>query len=64
MVSGYFQEGRSTTSARKAGIQGSQIDFLICSVSVGNEVPIFTTDKDFLSYKKRLPIALYQPRTR
>jgi len=50
---------------RKAGIQGSQIDFLICSVSVGNEVPIFTTDKDyFLHYKKHLPISLYQPRNR
>jgi len=49
---------------RKAGIQGSQIDFLICSVSVGNEVPIFTSDKDFLYYKKKLPISLYQPRNR
>jgi hypothetical protein len=49
---------------RKTGIQGSQIDFLICSVSVGNEVPIFTTDKDFLYYKKHLPISLYQPRNR
>jgi len=47
---------------RKAGIQGSQIDFLICSVSVGNEVPIFTSDKDFLYYKKQLPISLYQSR--
>lgn len=49
---------------RKAGIQGFQIDFLICSVSVGNEVPIFTSDKDFLYYKKQLPISLYQPRNR
>jgi predicted nucleic acid-binding protein len=49
---------------RKAGIQGSQIDFLICSVSVGNKIPIFTSDKDFLHYKKRLPISLYQPRNR
>ena len=49
---------------RKAGIQGSQIDFLICSVSAGNEVPIFTSDKDFLYYKKKLPISLYQPRNR
>jgi predicted nucleic acid-binding protein len=49
---------------RKAGIQGSQVDFLICSVSVGNEVPIFTTDKDFLYYKKQLPISLYPPRNR
>ena len=49
---------------RKAGIQGSQIDFLICSVSVGKEVPIFTSEKDFLHYKKQLPISLYQPRNR
>ena len=49
---------------RKAGIQGFQIDFLICSVSVGNEVPIFTSDKDFLRYKKQLPISLYEPRNR
>ncbi len=48
---------------RKAGIQGSGIDFLICSVSVGNEIPIFTSDKDFLHYKKQLPISLYQPRS-
>ena len=51
-------------ACRKAGIQGSQIDFLICSVSVGSEVPIFTSDKDFIHYQKQLPINLYQPRNR
>jgi predicted nucleic acid-binding protein len=47
---------------RKGGIQGSHIDFLICSVSAGNKIPIFTSDKDFLQYAKHLPISLYGPR--
>ena len=60
----YERAAEFYNACRKAGIQGSQIDFLICSVSVGNGVPIFTTDKDFLRYKKHLPIFLYQPRNR
>ena len=46
---------------RKSGIQGSQIDFLICSVGVGMEIPIFTSDKDFPIYAKHLPISLHRP---
>ena len=34
-------------TCRKAGVQGSQIDFLICSASVSAGNPIFTIDKDF-----------------
>jgi predicted nucleic acid-binding protein len=44
---------------RSAGIQGSFTDFLICSVSVRYELAIFTDDKDFLGYKRVLPIRLY-----
>jgi predicted nucleic acid-binding protein len=43
---------------RKSGIQGSHIDFLICSVANNNELFIFTTDKDFVNYAKYLPIQL------
>lgn len=60
----YERAAEFYNACRKAGIQGSQIDFLICSVSVGNKIPIFTSDKDFLHYKKQLPISLYQPRNR
>jgi predicted nucleic acid-binding protein len=60
----YERAAEFYNACRKAGIQGSQIDFLICSVSVGNKIPIFTSDKDFLHYKKELPISLYQPRKR
>lgn len=45
---------------RQEGIQGSNIDFLICSVSKLFDIPIFTTDKNFLQYKKLLPIKLHE----
>jgi predicted nucleic acid-binding protein len=49
-------------TCRKAGIHGSQIDFLICSASVGAAIPIFTTDKDFSLYAKHIKLSLYHPR--
>ena len=45
---------------RKHGIQGSNTDFLICSVSFHYKMEIFTSDKDFENFKKYLPIRLYQ----
>jgi len=47
---------------RKNGIQGSNTDFLICSVSVNNDLEIFTNDNDFKNYQKYIPIKLYSPR--
>ncbi len=49
-------------TCRKAGVQGSQIDFLICSASVSAGIPIFTTDKDFSLYAKHIKLSLYHPR--
>ncbi len=43
---------------RKKGIQGSNTDFLICSVASNNDLGIFTTDKDFSLFAKVLPIKL------
>ena len=48
---------------RKRGIQGSNTDFLICAISKRHKMPIFTTDKDFVLYRKHLPITLYAPRS-
>jgi len=47
---------------RQTGIQGPHIDFLICAVSHRNNIPIFTTDKDFERYSKHVGISLYTPR--
>ena len=47
---------------RAKGIQGSNTDFLICSLSHRYNMPIFTTDKDYEQYKSVLPIKLHVPR--
>jgi predicted nucleic acid-binding protein len=43
---------------RKHGIQGSHTDFLICATAYNNDLYIFTTDNDFNTYAKNLPIRL------
>ena len=48
----YFNE------CRKKGIQGSNIDFLICAAAVSNRMTILTQDNDFINYRKILPIEL------
>lgn len=47
---------------RAKGVQGSNTDFLICSVAVNNDLEIFTNDEDFEHFKKYIPIKLYSPR--
>jgi predicted nucleic acid-binding protein len=42
------------------GIQGSQVDYLICATANRNHWEIFTEDNDFLNYRKYLPIKLYK----
>ena len=60
--SDYQSAAEMCNQCRKKGIQGSHIDFLICAVAIRLEVPIFTTDKDFLQYKKILPLKLFDPK--
>lgn len=43
---------------RSKGIQGSNTDFLICSISYNNRFPIFTADKDFSIFARHIPITL------
>lgn len=45
---------------RSRGIQGSNTDFLICSVAIARDLLIFTLDKDFERYAEVLPIKLYK----
>jgi len=51
------------TTARKRGTQGSNTDFLICAISTRRDMPILTTDKDFITFKTLLPIKLHSTRT-
>jgi predicted nucleic acid-binding protein len=45
---------------RSKGIQGSNTDFLICSVAVRNKFSIYTTDKDFELFSKHIHIVFHQ----
>ncbi|MFZ0889988.1 MAG: PIN domain-containing protein [Candidatus Binataceae bacterium] len=47
---------------RARGIQGSNVDFLICAVACRRELAIFTTDNDFAAFAKVLPITLHRTR--
>ncbi|MCK5099093.1 MAG: PIN domain-containing protein [Desulfobacteraceae bacterium] len=49
-------------SARKKGIQGSNTDFLICAISSRREMPILTTDKDFINFQSVFSVSLHAPR--
>ena len=44
---------------RRKGIQGSQVDFLICAAAVRYGLTIFTTDQDFKAYQTVLDIHLF-----
>jgi hypothetical protein len=57
--SDYELAAEMCNQCRKKGIQGSHIDFLICAVATGLDVPIFTTDKDFFHYREILSIKLF-----
>ncbi|MEP6779245.1 MAG: PIN domain-containing protein [Gemmatimonadaceae bacterium] len=51
-------------ACRKAGVQGSNTDFLICAAAMHLKAAIFTTDDDFSAYARLLPLALHAPRVR
>lgn len=57
--SDYEAAAEYSNLCRKKGIQGSHIDFLICSFSVRTSMKIYTTDKDFENYSNYLPISLF-----
>ena len=57
----YVDAARFFNLCRAKGIQGSNTDFLICAVAVRNKFSIYSTDKDFVSFSKQIPILLHQP---
>ncbi len=47
---------------RRAGVQGSNTDFLICAVAERDHMPILTTDHDFPLFAKHIAVKLHGPR--
>jgi predicted nucleic acid-binding protein len=57
----YEEAARISNLCRRAGIAGSAIDMLMCSVSLRHGWEIFTTDRDFVQYQRNVPIRLLNP---
>jgi predicted nucleic acid-binding protein len=58
----YEYAAKIYNDCRKNGIQGSQVDYLICSVAESNNISIFSTDKDFTNYNQVIELKLHQVR--
>lgn len=46
-------------ACRAKGVQGSNTDFLICSVAARSGFQVFTTDRDFLRFSQVLGVQLF-----
>jgi predicted nucleic acid-binding protein len=60
-VQDYEKAAEAFSTCRAHGVQGSNIDFLICAVSMNYQLPVFSVDKDFQRYRLWLPVQLYSP---
>lgn len=58
----YERAAEDFNTCRGRGIQGSNTDFLICTVAENRDLPIFTTDDDFVRFAELLPIRLHRSR--
>jgi predicted nucleic acid-binding protein len=47
---------------RREGIQGSNTDFLICSVAARRSMAVYTDDRDFSLFAKHIPVVLHESR--
>jgi predicted nucleic acid-binding protein len=61
-TSDYEEAAMSGNRCRGKGIKVSIVDILIGAVAIKREWAIFTTDPDFSSYVKVLPISIHIPR--
>lgn len=58
----YEAAAKAGNDCRARGVAVSVSDMLICAIALRREWPVFTTDPDFNSYAKILPLKLHTPR--
>jgi predicted nucleic acid-binding protein len=56
------EAAKAGNACRTKGIAVSVVDALLCAVAIRRDWTIFTTDPDFRSYAKVLPIKMHTPR--
>lgn len=57
----YEDAAAASNKCRRSGIASTGVDMLICAVSLRQEWPIFTADRDFSRYERVLSIRLFSP---
>lgn len=62
-TSDYEAAASAFNRCRERGVQGANIDFLICAAATRRNMSIFTTDGDFKHYARVLRLRLHEPRT-
>lgn len=56
----YEHAARAFDACRERGIQGSNVDFLICAVAMRRKLAIFTVDTDFEHFARVLRFELHR----
>lgn len=57
----YERASQLFNRCRARGITGSSIDLIICAVAQRFDIPIYTTDTDFVRYTEVLELRLHSP---
>ena len=58
-ISHYETAAEFFNLCRRRGVQGTATDFLLCAAGSIDDLPIYTTDRDFELYATLLPIKLF-----
>lgn len=58
-IDDYELAARYANDCARAGVSTTTADMLICAIAASRDLPILTTDGDFVHYATSLPIKLY-----
>jgi predicted nucleic acid-binding protein len=58
-IADYERGAEYANQCTRVGIATTTTDMLICAVAAARDLPILTTDGDFIHYARKLPIQLY-----
>lgn len=62
-IEDYETAATANNNCRSKGVAISAVDALICAIALRKALPIFTTDTDFKTYSRVLPIKLHSVHT-
>jgi predicted nucleic acid-binding protein len=61
-TSDYEEAAKAGNRCKAKGVAVSIVDILLCAVAIKRQWAVFTTDPDFSSYAKVLPLRIHTPR--